>query len=116
MTQVEIKSFAEVILFEMQRSGKKVLSFSELWAVCSKASANISGVDPQTGSPVKYDPDKWAKPFVRDLIGALKTLEMGEIISLHTKDSGTKINSITLTAHGAEYLKEIIFTHQQRMG
>jgi hypothetical protein len=116
MTQIEIKTFMEVVLFEMQRPGKNILSFSELWAVCAKASSNIVGADPHTGQPIKYNPDKWAKPFVRDLLGALKTLEMGEIISIHTKDGGTKINRITLTAHGAEYLKDIVFTHQQRMG
>jgi len=116
MIQREITSFDDVIMFEMQRTGKTLFTFNEIWQVCARASAHLKPIGLHTGLPFKYDPDKWRKAFARDMIAQIRLLEKMGLINIFTKDNGERIERITLTNDGRDFLSEIIFMNQQRMG
>lgn len=104
MTQIKIESFREVILYELQRSGKTLFEFSEIWRACEKSKVH------------SYNTQKFAKPFARDMMGAIRQLSEDGLIAIHTKDGGDRIHRITLTKAGSGFLAGTIFTHQQMMG
>lgn len=112
MNIVEIKSFQDVVLFEMQRSGKELLVFSDIWKLCLHAAPYMpieDGVQP-------VEPERFAKPFVRAILSDLGALSEPAVILIHSKDGGSKVSHITLTPHGRTVLAGTIFTHQDRMG
>jgi predicted transcriptional regulator len=50
------------------------------------------------------------------MITQIRLLEKMELINIFTKDQGERIERITLTNDGKDFLSEINFTNQQRMG
>lgn len=105
MMTVEIKSFSEAILFHMQREKQGTLNFGEIWRLCARSEFGT-----------RFEPDRFAKPFVAAIRRSLDDLEGRSLITVITKDSGEKVRHIALTRLGQDLLGETVFSHQQRMG
>ena len=106
MATFEIKSYTDVILFEMQRCNMGEMSFSEAWRICERANDCLLRPTNMT--------DK--KLFAWRLIEALKILQTDGYIALRHDRSGERIKMFTLTERGAERLGKDIFTQLDRMG
>jgi hypothetical protein len=101
MVTTEINSFREVILFEMQRSKKTILTFSEIWNTCETT---------------KLPKERSSINFIRRMLCTIDMLDAEGIAIRHMAQGGQKISHIALTNAGAAILKNTIFTNQQAMG
>jgi hypothetical protein len=110
MKPVTITNLDEVILYSLQQkiqSGERgKLSFLEIWRACEKAAPNLI---------LPFDPHRNRRQFVASVFGEIKRLEMERKIDviclIHER-----IDHITLTDWGMEYLESVVFTNQKAMG
>jgi hypothetical protein len=110
MTIVEIKSFEQVILFNLQRKmneGKRpALTFSEIWKVCAAAGPYL---------PFPIDPAN-NKKFVRAILDTINSLHDIGVIAIQPTGDGKRIELIRLEQEGALLLNGIVFGNQTRLG
>lgn len=110
MTNVEIKSFEEVILFELQKllqaNADRRLEFGQIWKSCAAASVNLENC------PTVEE----KRRFAHKVLSAIENLGGTGLAALHTKGSyPTRVTHITATSRGIDYLKSVVFTNQERM-
>jgi len=106
VTYVEIKTFREAIMYEMQRSQRTTLTFGTIWSICGKVSINlIPPCDPQINK----------KEFIQRLMDDVRWLGNHQYVRVQYVPFSNRVNFITLMSKGEKYLKESIFTHQDRM-
>lgn len=104
----EIKTLQDVILYEFKRSRKAVMSFGELWSVCSMAAPNLPGFHYEDSLPGR-------KYFVREMIRHIRHLsEVYGLVAVDWIVNDKKIDRISLTQKGRHFLPEIEFTHTDR--
>lgn len=112
MNYVEIRSFEEVVLFVLQNllhaNGDRRLGFTAIWQACSAAAINLPGCPPP----------ELRRQFASRLLTSLRDLEKKGLVSIHGRGFGTSklITHVTAPIAGVDYLKETVFTHQERMG
>lgn len=110
MNTIEIQSFRDVIMFELQRRYNEdrstILLFSNIWTVCSNAGDNIA---------LGFDPEKDRKVFAREIFRSIDFLIDCHYLRKATKDSGEKILHVALTSEGIEFLSKTIYTGQQKL-
>lgn len=108
MNAIEIRSFRYVILFEMQRFNMGTMTFSEAWKACERANDLLP--TPTNTSDRKL--------FAWRLHEALKVLQEEGWIHLRytSPEQDKKVKGFTLTDYGAQTLRTVVFTHQDRMG
>lgn len=110
MKPVTITNFDEVILYSLQQKlqtgARPELSFSEIWRACEKAAPNFI---------LPYDPHRNRRQFVANIFEHIRRLELETKIDviclIHDR-----IDRITLTDWGKEYLASVVFTNQKAMG
>jgi hypothetical protein len=101
---VPIKSFSDVILFELQKRLLKQLTFSEMWGLFMEMAPNLE----------YYRGRSNFKNFVaRDIYDAVEELEPKKLILVTRRRLGRyqRILQIDATLEGKLYLEKTIFTH-----
>jgi len=107
---VEINNLQHVILYEFQRTRKKVMSFGELSVVCARAAPHLPGF-------FYEDTLAGRKFFVKEIIRHLGHLaESYELVGINWIINGKKIDRVALSTKGAQMLSEMEFTAVERMG
>jgi hypothetical protein len=104
---VDIRTFEEVVLFELQRTKKNSLRFADIWSLCEAAAPHL---------PEPIDPKNEKKKFISQILLALNNLKNRGTIELHTKESGAKISHLTLTRESMVMIASMNFVNQDRMG
>jgi hypothetical protein len=79
MTTVSIKSFSDVILFELQKRLVKQLTFSEMWRTCEDAAPDLEGHKSRS---------QFQNFFVRDIYDAVEDLEQKKLILVTRRKLG----------------------------
>ena len=102
----EIKTFQDVVLVEMQREKKKMLSFHDIYEVCADAARCL---------PEPVHPDRQKDLFMQRLFEDLRHLAKHHFIFMYFKDGSNQLTHITLGEKGEKYLKNVMFTHTYRL-
>jgi hypothetical protein len=114
MTTVPIKTFSDVILFELQKRNRRdvidhvpKLAFTEIWKACEDAAPNLEEHKGRS---------KYQNMFVRDIYNAVEDLEEKKLIVVTRRRTGRyqRILQIDATPEGKLHLEAVLFTHQPK--
>ncbi len=106
MEYKEIRQFDDVLMYELQRNKIKTLTFSQMWSVCAAAAPQI---------PIFTGSDEVDhRSFASSLLGNIANLEHRGYVTVYRRRE--KIQQISLTQRGNDWLQHVTFTHQDRMG
>lgn len=109
MNYKPITNFSDVILFSLQQKlqvgARAELTFNEIWRACEKAGKNF--VIPRNAYTHR-------KQFVAEVFEYIKRLEMERKIDVHSIIQD-RVDHITLTEQGEEFLRRVIYTNQEIM-
>jgi hypothetical protein len=112
MTTIPIKTFADVILFELQKRNRPAIVdqrptmlWSIIWHVCADAAPNLEA---HAGRA------QYRTMFTYDLFYAIEELEQKKYVKVIRRAMGrqTHIIRIELTGEGKSSLEKLIFTNQ----
>lgn len=103
----EIRSFDEVLLFEMQRNKMRSMSFSHAWQLCERAMPFL----PAYGCNDIKSVSK--REFVSKLLSAINNLENNGRAAVDRRYG--RVLFFTLTESGMRLLSQTIFKNQERM-
>jgi hypothetical protein len=105
LNAVPIKTFADIILFELQKELMKQLTFSQMWRLYE-----------ETGEVFQINKGRADfKNFIaRDIYNAVEELEEKKLIVVIRRRVGRyqRILQIDATPEGKLHLEETMFTHQ----
>jgi hypothetical protein len=109
MTTTAIKTLDDVLLFELQQSKIKMLTFWQAWKVCQPALRRL---------PLYAGHELMKNQFAHELLDAIQNIENKGFVTVIRRGTGRyrKILEFKLTDRGNSLLSATIFTHQERTG